>query len=233
MPYATITDIEDLLGYSLDDTGSNRPSKARARRILRKIDQIINNEIHEDNNILNERTKITCSAKSELSGSEYFYFYISDDKGGEAEHYIWYDVTDGDSDPSKNGTNHEVDISSVTTAREVAVETATIIDAIDNVTSWSKGEYLYIQNDNRFNVTDAVDGDTSFTFSVLQDGRDDHGGLNAIACDLAQIWVNNIFATSNPDAYAHKEIKLSDDHIRTLHKTYGYYSGETIELDGR
>lgn len=233
MPYCTESDVEAFLGYDIDSSGATRPSSTRLRRMLVRADELINAEMHVDNNILVERTKITCSAQTDLADGEYFHFYVTDYKGGEAEHYVWYDKTGSGSDPSKSGTAHEVDISSDTTARDVAASTATVIDAIDGVYSWSSGSYLYIENNEMYDATDTADGDTSFTFETLQDGSDDSGGLKNIALELVYFMINNMFALTDPAAYAPKDVELTKDHIRTIHKTYYYWSADTFDLDGR
>lgn len=224
--------MEGQLGYTIDDTGTTRPSATRLKQMLLRADELINAEMHVDDNIMVERTKITCSAQSSLSGAEYFHFYITDFQSGEAEHYIWYN-TGSDSDPSKSGTAHEVDVSSDTTARDVAASTATIIDALDGVYSWSKGDYLYIENNEMFNATNTTDGDTGFTFETLQNGSDDSGGLKNIAIELVYYMINNMYALTNPTEYAPKEVELSKDHIRTIHKTYYKWEADSFELDGR
>lgn len=230
MPYATVSDIEAQLGNAVDDTGNTRPTETRLRKMLRRADNIINAEIHIEDNFLVERTKITCSAQTDIDDADYFTFYVTDENGGEAAHYIWYDKSGSASDPSASGTGHEVDISSDTTARDVAASTASIIDAIDNVTSWSHGSYLYIENDEMHDATDTTDEDTDFTIETLQDGDDDSGGMKNIAIELVGIMINNMFAYTNPDKFAFKKVELSKDHIRTIHKTYNRWSATTFEL---
>lgn len=233
MPYATKDDVEAMVGYTIDDTGDRRPSLTYLNKMLRRADQIINAEMHVDHNILVERSKVVCSAKSSLSGSEYFYFYITDSNNSEDQHYVWYDVNGGDTDPDKNGTGHEVDISSVSTAAEVANETASTINDISGISAYNDLETVYIENDDMYDATDTEDGDTGFTFTTLQDGTADSGGLKNIALELIYNQINNMFAISNPDKFAPKEIELTSDHIRTIHKTYYKWEGDTFELDGR
>lgn len=235
MPYATVEDMEAALGYTIDDTGNTRPTESRLERLLFRADDIIHAEMHVEDNILVERTKITCDY-SALSGGECIHFFVTNSNAGETEYYIWFN-TGSDSDPNESGTAIEVDISSITTDRGLATAAASAINSTTDLAAraWGHGVYLYIENYEMFNASDTEDGtaSTGFTIETLQDGSDDSGALKNIAIELVSFMINNMFSFSNPDKYALKNVELTKDHIRTIHKTYYKWSADSFELDGR
>ena len=59
---------------------------------------------------------------------------------------------------------------------------------------------------------------------------DASGRLKVIAVSLVLKYINNMFALSNPEAYAFVEVELSDDQKRIIHMELGVWQSLTWEV---
>ena len=88
-----------------------------------------------------------------------------------------FSIEEGGDDPSATGTGHAVDISTDTTAANVADAFNTAIDAIAGITSTVSTATVTIESDNTGNITDIVQSASSLgTITVINQGRDSYEG---------------------------------------------------------
>ena len=119
-----------------------------------------------------EVTSVTCTAKSAIDASEYFLLYGMGSDFEENAYHVWIDKASGDSEPSGlSSTGLECDISSVTTAADVAGIVAGVINGqTDFSASVTSGSTITVTNAVRGSVTDASDVNTGFTISTSTAG---------------------------------------------------------------
>lgn len=97
---------------------------------------------------------------------------------GEATGFTLAVSEQGGSDPSATGTGHEVDISSDTTATNVADALATVMTGVANITATNSSEVVTAENDNyTATINDPTDSGTFATsISVTLQGTDEYAG---------------------------------------------------------
>ena len=119
-----------------------------------------------------EVTSVTCTAKSAIDASEYFLLYGMGTDFEENSYHVWIDKAGGDSEPSGlSSTGLECDISSVTSAADVAGIVAGIINGqADFSASVTSGSTITVTNAVRGSVTDASDVNTGFTITTSTAG---------------------------------------------------------------
>ena len=119
-----------------------------------------------------EVTSVTCTAKSAIDASEYFLLYGMGSDFEENAYHVWIDKAGGDSEPSGlSSTGLECDISSVTSAADVAGIVAGIINGqADFSASVTSGSTITVTNAVRGSVTDASDVNTGFDISTSTAG---------------------------------------------------------------
>ena len=119
-----------------------------------------------------EVTSVTCTAKSAIDASDYFLLYGMGSDFEENAYHVWIDKAGGDSEPSGlSSTGLECDISSVTTAADVAGIVAGVINGqTDFSASVTSGSTITVTNAVRGSVTDASDVNTGFTISTSTAG---------------------------------------------------------------
>ena len=119
-----------------------------------------------------EVTSVTCTAKSAIDASEYFLLYGMGTDFEENAYHVWIDKAGGDSEPSGlSSTGLECDISSVTTAADVAGIVAGVINGqTDFSASVTSGSTITVTNAVRGSVTDASDVNTGFTITTSTAG---------------------------------------------------------------
>ena len=119
-----------------------------------------------------EVTSVTCTLKSAIDASEYFLLYGMGSDFEENAYHVWIDKAGGDSEPSGlSSTGLECDISSVTSAADVAGIVAGIINGQDDFSaSVTSGSTITITNAVRGSVTDASDVNTGFTITTSTAG---------------------------------------------------------------
>jgi len=119
-----------------------------------------------------EVTSVTCTLKSAIDASEYFLLYGMGTDFEENAYHVWIDKAGGDSEPSGlSSTGLECDISSVTSAADVAGIVAGIINGQDDFSaSVTSGSTITVTNAVRGSVTDASDVNTGFTITTSTAG---------------------------------------------------------------
>ena len=119
-----------------------------------------------------EVTSVICTAKSVIDASEYFLLYGMGSDFEENAYHVWIDKAGGDSEPSGlSSTGLECDISSVTTAADVAGIVAGVINGqTDFSASVTSGSTITVTNAVRGSVTDASDVNTGFTITTSTAG---------------------------------------------------------------
>ena len=119
-----------------------------------------------------EVTSVICTVKSAIDASEYFLLYGMGSDFEENAYHVWIDKASGDSEPSGlSSTGLECDISSVTTAADVAGIVAGVINGqTDFSASVTSGSTITVTNAVRGSVTDASDVNTGFTISTSTAG---------------------------------------------------------------
>ena len=119
-----------------------------------------------------EVTSVICTAKSVIDASEYFLLYGMGSDFEENAYHVWIDKAGGDSEPSGlSSTGLECDISSVTTAADVAGIVAGVINGqTDFSASVTSGSTITVTNAVRGSVTDASDVNTEFTITTSTAG---------------------------------------------------------------
>lgn len=115
---------------------------------------------------------VVCGTVASLTAADYFLLYSAKD---ETAYYVWYDVTGSDTDPAiANKTGIRVNVSSDTTAIQVAARTVTAISAANSAQDFSAANggtaTVTITNVNKGSCTNASDVNTAFTFGVTTNG---------------------------------------------------------------
>lgn len=98
------------------------------------------------------------------------------DGEGEATGFS-FSIEQGGDDPSATGSGHSVDISSDTTAANVADALATVINGVANITSSATNAVVTVENDNdTADITDCTEsGNTGVTISQINTGTAPYG----------------------------------------------------------
>jgi hypothetical protein len=119
-----------------------------------------------------EVTTVVCTAKSAIDASEYFLLYGMGTDFEENSYHVWIDKAGGDSEPSGlSSTGVECDISSVSSAVDVAGVVASAINALaDFSASNSSTTTVTITNAVRGTVSNASDVNTGFTIATGTEG---------------------------------------------------------------
>jgi len=119
-----------------------------------------------------EVTSVVCTAKSAIDASEYFLLYGMGTDFEENSYHVWIDKAGGDSEPSGlSSTGVECDISSVSSAVDVAGVVASAINALaDFSASNSSTTTVTITNAVRGTVSNASDVNTGFTIATGTEG---------------------------------------------------------------
>ena len=119
-----------------------------------------------------EVTTVVCTAKSAIDASEYFLLYGMGTDFEENSYHVWIDKAGGDSEPSGlSSTGVECDISSVSSAVDVAGVVASVINALDDFSaSNSSSTTVTITNAVRGTVSNASDVNTGFTIATGTEG---------------------------------------------------------------
>ena len=119
-----------------------------------------------------EVTTVTCTAKSAIDASEYFLLYGMGTDFEENSYHVWIDKAGGDSEPSGlSSTGLECDISSITSAAQVATVVSGVINGQDDFSaSVTSGSTITITNAVRGTVSNASDVNTGFTIATGTEG---------------------------------------------------------------
>jgi hypothetical protein len=128
-------------------------------------------------------TEIQCNAASTLVGtanpSSYFLLNSGNDTN---QYYVWYKVDSTSLDPKITGkTGIEVDVLSGDTADDVALKTAnTLLSYPADFFADASTDKVDITNITAGYTTAASDGNTGFTFSVIQQGKGENASNKEI-----------------------------------------------------
>jgi len=77
----------------------------------------------------------------------YFLFQVMG-SGGASDHYAWFDLNDGSTDPAVSGrTGHEIDVATGDTDEDIAVAAATVLNAIADLTVTIVGTVVTVTNE--------------------------------------------------------------------------------------
>ncbi len=121
-----------------------------------------------------ETTTVTCQVKANYSDQDYFAFEVIDADGDNPiiRYYVWIDESGGGSDPVITGrTAIKADISGATSANDVGVIIAALIDALDDCGGANSSGVVTITNTASSGaVDDAWSSTTAFTIAVTVDG---------------------------------------------------------------
>lgn len=119
-----------------------------------------------------EVTTVVCTAKSAIDASDYFLLYGMGTDFEENAYHVWIDKAGGDSEPSGlSSTGVECDISSVSSAVDVAGVVASAINSLDDFSaSNSSTSTVTITNAVRGSVSNASDVNTGFTIATGTEG---------------------------------------------------------------
>lgn len=113
--------------------------------------------------------EITVQAKSNFSDADYFLL----DSASGTDYFVWYDTTGSGVAPSVSGrTGIEVSASDAVSASDVALATATALDASSDFVATSSGAVVTITDSTAGKVGDAEDGSglSGFIYTVTQPG---------------------------------------------------------------
>ena len=119
-----------------------------------------------------EVTTVVCTAKSAIDASEYFLLYGMGTDFEENSYHVWIDKSGSDSEPSGlSSTGLECDISSITSAAQVATVVSGVINGQDDFSaSVTSGSTITITNAVRGTVSNASDVNTGFTIATGTEG---------------------------------------------------------------
>ena len=119
-----------------------------------------------------EVTTVLCTAKSAIDASEYFLLYGMGTDFEENSYHVWIDKSGSDSEPSGlSSTGLECDISSITSAAQVATVVSGVINGQDDFSaSVTSGSTITITNAVRGTVSNASDVNTGFTIATGTEG---------------------------------------------------------------
>lgn len=123
-----------------------------------------------------EITTVLCLAKVDCVENSTFHFWVTDGSEASTEYYVWIEKGTG-ADPSETGTAIEADISGATTATDVAVIIAGIINAKGDVGAGNVAGLITITNAQNGAVTDCSSSeglDTEFAITVTTQGTSTH-----------------------------------------------------------
>lgn len=121
-----------------------------------------------------EVTSVTCLTQASISDQDFFLLNSATDL---LSYFVWYDKTGSSLAPTDPETEGKlpirVDISTLTTAADVALATATAIDSIGDFEASNALDVVTITNRDNGNTTDAVDSTakpTGFIITVTTQG---------------------------------------------------------------
>lgn len=93
--------------------------------------------------------------------------------GGNAAHYVWYNVTNGSNvqtDPAPGGTGHQVNILSADTAAQIATKTAAILNPLSQFDATSLLAVVTVTNSTAGVAIDATVNTAHVAISITQQG---------------------------------------------------------------
>lgn len=124
---------------------------------------------------------------AEMTDASTFTFVVDDGDGTVTEYYIWFDLSDGASDPGGTGTGVEAVAHGATTAADVAEIVKDAIHALGDVACTRSGDDIIIVNANDGEVVDAAEeiAGTGCTFAIEQGGDDPSATGTGHNCDIS------------------------------------------------
>lgn len=124
-----------------------------------------------------EITTVLCTTKILSVDKSTFHFWVSDGAGATAEFYCWINKSGGGAPAAEGGTALECDITGATTATDVAVIVAGVINGQANVGAGNVAGLVTITNDNAGGVPDCSSHagiSTGYTILITTQGSTTH-----------------------------------------------------------
>jgi len=122
--------------------------------------------VMEDYEVKEAETEYVESA-TVLNGS-----YVTLQTADEADHYFWFNVDAGASDPALSGTGHEITLTETDEASTATSDLNTAIDAVTGFTTEISGGDIYVTNDENGSVDSVSRGGTNVYVATMQSGSD-------------------------------------------------------------
>lgn len=175
-----------------------------------------------------EVTDITCLAQAAITDQDFFIMYAASDA---LSYFVWYDKTGISSAPTDLETEGKVairvDISVAVTAADVAIATATAVDAISDFGATNLGAVVTVTNRDNGNTTNSLDSvarPTGFSFSVTTQGDGEDVALKEVLLS------NKPTVAQRVDETARSLVEIINRQASEL--VYAYYLSTSDGLPG-
>ena len=167
------TKVFTAIGANITNVTCTNPSAGVVRLAQDKIGAVANVVAYAEDEVSSSSATVAIATAGANSNLQNTYFQLKNGAG--SDFFVWCDVGSEGVEPAGTGTAIPASVEPSDTAASVALAVATAINANGNfsseVTYSGSSSLTLVNDDSAANVTDIVDVDTTFTFSVLQQGQ--------------------------------------------------------------
>lgn len=167
------TKVFTAIGSNITNVTCTNPSAGVVRLAQTKVGAVDNVVAYDETEGGTSSATVAIATSGVDAVLQNTYFQLKNGAGD--DFFVWFNVNSEGVEPAGTGTAIEVALAAPSTAAEVASAVATALNDNANfsseVTYSGSSSLTLVNDDTAANVTDIVDEDTGFTFSVLQQGQ--------------------------------------------------------------